>query len=153
MACTTRTGGYRYVTLYGFAVVAFAVAAPAAVAQSFDGNWTGQISCAKLSFTRATQTVPITMTISGGSASYSRQVYNEDNSAVVGTEVGSGTVAATGAIAVSARWQSAGAAPRFTYTASYSGTIAGNAATLQGTQVWSFDGKTENRSCSITMRR
>jgi hypothetical protein len=123
------------------------------LAQSYDGTWRGEFACAKLSFTRGPQRVPMTVTVSGNSASYTRQVYNQDNTAVVGTEEGSGTVAGNGQLTLSAKWTSAGPNPRYTYTASYSGTITGNTANLRGTQVWKFDGKTENRSCTIALKR
>jgi hypothetical protein len=31
--------------------------------------------------------------------------------------------------------------------------VSGGSASLNGTQVWSYDGKTENRSCSIVLKR
>jgi len=34
----------------------------------------------------------------------------------------------------------------------YSGTLSKGAGSLRGTQIWSFDGKTENRGCSITLK-
>jgi hypothetical protein len=40
-----------------------------------------------------------------------------------------------------------------TYTASYEGSFKGTAANLKGTQVWSFDRKTENRACTIALKR
>jgi Skp family chaperone for outer membrane proteins len=120
-------------------------------ARLFDGMWRGTLSCAKLSFTRGPLKVPLDVTIQGTSASYSHKIYNQDYTAVIGTEEGSGTVGADGAINLSAVWKSAGPYPRYTFTASYSGTLSKGAGSLQGTQIWRFDGKTENRSCSITL--
>ena len=76
-----------------------------------------------------------------------------DCARVVGTEEGSGTVAADGAIKLTAIWKSVGDKPRYTYTASYSGKLSRAQGTLRGTQVWSFDHKTENRACSIVLKR
>lgn len=128
-------------------------ATASAQAQSFDGAWTGQITCAKLSFTTGTLKTAMEMKVEKGQASYSRDVFNKDGSRVVGNESGAGTVAADGALTLNATWKSAEEKPRYTYTASYSGKLSGKAGTLKGTQVWSFDGKTENRSCSITLKR
>jgi hypothetical protein len=44
--------------------------------------------------------------------------------------------------------------PRYAYTASYAGAVAAKSASLKGTQVWkSVDGKTENRACTIALKR
>ncbi len=134
-------------------MTAWLCSAPMAMAQSFDGSWHGQITCAKLSFTKGTQKVAMTMTVSGGQATYSRQVYNKDNTAVVGTEEGTGPVASDGAIKLTATWKSPKADPKYTYTASYSGTMTGNAAQLRGTQVWTYEGKSEDRACSIALSK
>ncbi len=122
-------------------------------AEDLSGTWRGTLSCAKLSFTRGPQKVPLDVTVSGTTASYSRQVYNRDNTAVVGTEEGTGTVGADGAINLKSSWKGAGPNPRYTFTASYSGTLAKGSGNLKGVQIWSFDGKTENRACSITLKQ
>src|SRR6266705_7162282 len=114
---------------------------------------TGTISCAKLSFTKGALKVAMDMTVSGTSATYAREVLNADGSRIVGTEEGTGKVAADGKLDLTATWKSADERPRYTYTASYSGTLSGKSGAIRGTQVWSFDGKTENRSCSIALKR
>ena len=126
---------------------------PRTLAQSFDGKWTGTISCAKLSFTKGALKVAMDMTVSGTSATYAREVLNADGSRIVGTEEGTGKVATDGKLDLTATWKSADERPRYTYTASYSGTLSGRSGAIRGTQVWSFDGKTENRSCSIALKR
>jgi hypothetical protein len=130
----------------------FAATANNALAQSFDGKWTGDISCAKLSFTKGTMKAQLDMAVASGKATYARDVFNADGTRVVGTEEGSGTVAANGAIKLTAIWKSVGDRPRYTYTASYNGTLSGNQGTLRGTQIWTFDNKTENRACSIVLK-
>jgi hypothetical protein len=142
----------RLLSIVACAGAAWVLSGSPSFAQSHDGTWHGEIACAKLSFTKGPQKVPMTMTVSGNSATYTRQVYNKDNTAVVGTEEGTGTIAGD-QITLSAKWNSARANPRYTYTASYSGAVTGTAANLRGTQVWSFDGKTENRSCTIALKR
>jgi hypothetical protein len=142
--------------MIGLVVAAWALSVPPATAQSGQNFWRGRINCAKLSFARSPQRVPMTLTVSGNAATYThrvRVVYSRNNSPAVGTEVGSGTVAADGAITLSAMWTATGANPRLTYTASYSGRMHPDTAELQGGQVWSYDGKTENRSCSIRLNR
>jgi hypothetical protein len=124
-----------------------------AAAENFNGTWHGTLTCAKLSFTKGTQKVPIDVTVSGTSASFSRKIYNRDNTAVVGTEEGSGTVGADGAIKLTSAWKGVGPNPKDTYTASYGGTLSKSNGNLKGTQVWSFDSKTENRACSIALKQ
>jgi hypothetical protein len=114
-------------------------------------TWRGQITCAKLSFTKGTQNAAMVLTVSGDRATCSRQVYNRDNTAVVGTEEGSGTIASDGAITLTAIWKSPNS--KYSYTASYRGTLTRNVARLRGTQVWTSNGKRENRNCSIALRK
>ena len=122
-------------------------------AQSFEGTWRGEMSCSKLSFTTGPQKVPMDVVVSGGNATFARKVWNEDNSVVVGTEEGGGKVEANGAIKLSSEWRSAGANPHYTFTASYAGNFKSSVGSLRGTQVWKFDGKMEDRICSIALRR
>jgi len=42
---------------------------------------------------------------------------------------------------------------KYTYTASYSGRFHPATVRLRGTQVWSYDGQTENRSCYVLLSR
>jgi hypothetical protein len=124
-----------------------------AASENFNGTWHGTLTCAKLSFTKGTQKVPIDVTVSGTSASFSRKIYNRDNTAVVGTEEGTGTVGADGAIKLTSSWKGGGPNPKYAYTASYSGTLSKGSGSLKGTQIWHFDGKTENRACSIALKQ
>ena len=131
-------------TITAFAACLLLGTTTGAGAQSVDGAWTGQITCVMLIFTAK---AAMEMTVANGQASYS-------GSRGVGTESGSGAVAADGDITLTGSGTSAAEdKPRYTYTASYSGKISGGAATLKGTQAWSFDGKTENRACSIALER
>ena|SRR5215471_10031037 len=141
----------RLVSIVVCVVAACAFAPLPSFAQSYDGIWKGQVTCAKLSFAKGTQKVPLTMTVSGASATYTRQVYDRDNTRVVGTEEGSGTVSGNGEIKVSAKWASPNG--KFAYTATYSGSLKGSSGSLRGTQVWNVEGKSENRSCSISLSR
>jgi hypothetical protein len=127
--------------------------APAAMAESFDGKWTGTFSCVKLSFTKGPLKVPIDMTVANGVVTSTRDVLSADGSRIISTVEGTGTIGADGKITLSETWKSAGERPRYTYTASYAGTVSGNTANIRGTQIWSFDRKTENRACTITLKR
>jgi hypothetical protein len=128
-------------------------AATGVAAETLDGTWQGEMSCAKLSFTKGSQNVPVEVVVSGRSVSFARKVWNQDNSSVVGTEEGSGEVDAKGEIKIASVWKSTGANPRFTFTASYAGRLQRSGGSLTGTQVWTFDGKTENRGCSLSLKR
>jgi hypothetical protein len=137
--------------ILGLALTAGALATTAALAQSLDGAWRGQMNCAKLSFTKGPQSVPITVSVSGSSANFSRQVYNEDRSAVVGGETGNGTVSTAGAISLNGAFRSGSGNSSF--TATYAGTLKGGSGSLRGTQVWTYGGKTENRGCTISLKK
>lgn len=144
---------HRLASVIASVFIASVVSGLPVFAQSLDGTWKGQITCAKLSFTKGTQKVPITMTVAGEKASYERQVYNRDNSQVVGTEEGSGTIEKNGEIKLSATWKGIKENPHWTYTGAYSGSIKGRSANLSGTQVWkSVDGKSEDRKCTIMLK-
>lgn len=127
--------------------------ATGAAAETPDGTWRGEMNCAKLSFTKGSQKVPVEVVVSGRSVTLARKVWNQDNSSVVGTEEGSGEVDANGEIKISSVWKSTGATPRFAFTASYLGRLQIDVGSHSGTQVWTFDGRTENRVCSVSLKR
>lgn len=141
----------RFVT--SIAASCWMLQTPAATAQGFDGEWTGTISCAKLLYTKGTLRAPMVMTVAKAQATYARNVFNADGSRIVGTEEGKGTIGADGKLTLTSTWRAAGDRPRYTYMASYEGTMSAASATLRGMQVWSFDGKTENCPCTITLKR
>jgi len=146
--------GITNVTLVGLGAAGLLAATiVGATAEAFDGTWHGTLSCAKLSFTKGPQRVQLDVTVSGASVSYSRDIYNRDNTAVVGKEEGTGSVAADGAITLTSAWKGVGPNPRYTYTASYKGSLSKCNGNLKGIQVWQVDGKTENRDCSIALKQ
>ena len=77
----------------------------------------GEMSCAKLSFTRGSQKVPIEVVVSANKATLAREVWNQDNSAVVGTEECGAEVGAGGAIKLSLEWKATDANPRYAFGA------------------------------------
>ena len=126
------------------------LSAQTALAQSFDGQYTGKLDCAKLPYTTAPLNAePVAVTIAGSKVSYSRTLYDRDRSEVVGKETGSGVVAADGSITLSGGWTGR----RDTLKASYRGKFSGGGATLNGSHVISYEGKTYNRSCAMTIGR
>jgi hypothetical protein len=138
----------RYRMIAGLAMISSLCFADSALSQSFDGQYKGKLDCAQLPYTRDDLAAePVTLAITGGKVSYSRTLYHRDRSEVVGKETGSGTVAADGTITLSGGWSG----QRDTVKASYRGKFAGGAATLSGRQVISYDGKTYNRACSLTI--
>jgi len=138
--------------MIGIAAVALAFSGPSAIAQSFNGTWRGQINCGKLSFASGPRRFPMIVRVSANSATYSRQVRDRARK-LVGTEEGTGAVDGNGAIELTAKWISARANSRITYTASYRGSMHPSTANLQGTQVWMRGGQTESRGCSISLSR
>jgi len=133
------------------AVVTSLLAQSPILAAGFDGKWQGHMKCLKLAETTGAQEVPVTMIVKGGEVTMSRSVHNVDNTKVVGTESGTGTIGSDGAIKLSSSWKNPNPSIQFAFTATYSGTATGNTASLSGTEVWTIKGNTENRSCSITL--
>jgi hypothetical protein len=130
------------------AMLASLLSAPAARAQSFDGQYTGKLDCAKLAYTDADLSgEPVSLTISGGKVSYSRTLYEHNRSEVVGKETGAGSVTSDGSVTLSGGWTGR----RDSVRASYRGKFSGASATLSGRHVISFEGKTYNRTCSMTI--
>lgn len=116
----------------------------------FDGNWTGTIACDKLSFTNNPMKTTLALAVSQGAASFTRPVYDPVTNRVAGYETGKGTVATNGAISLSSIWPYP---TTRTYTASYGGVLSGNHGELKGTQIFRYDGKTEERNCAIVVDR
>jgi hypothetical protein len=134
------------------AVVALGVSAlPAAAATpSFDGRYKAVLNCAKLPFTDAPlDNEPVELTVAKGRASYSRTLYGANRKMVVGKETGSGTVAADDTISLSGGWTG----QRDTLQATYSGKFAGQTTALNGKHTVRYQGRTYDRSCTLTVKR
>ena len=118
-------------------------------AQSFDGAYRGTLNCAKLSWTKAPLTnEPVSVAILDGKVSYSRVLYGVDRSKVVGQESGNGTIAPDGTIALSGGFQGR----RDTMKANYRGKLENGAGILNGAQSVTYQGKTENRACTLQLK-
>jgi len=130
------------------AMLASLLSAPAARSQSFDGQYTGKLDCAKLAYTDADLSAePVALTISGGRVSYSRTLYEHNRSEVVGKETGGGAVTPDGSVTLSGGWTGR----RDSVKASYRGKFSGGSAALSGRHIISYEGKTYNRTCSMTI--
>jgi hypothetical protein len=68
---------------------------------------------------------------------------------VVGKETGSGTVAADGTMNLSGGWTG----QRDTLQASYGGKLVAGTAILSGKHVVTYQGRSYDRSCTLTVRR
>lgn len=140
----------RLAILAGLAMAAWLLPVESGLAQSFDGQYTGKLDCAQLPYTKAELGAePVAVTIADGKVSYSRTLYEHDRSEVVGKETGTGTVAPDGSITLSGGWTGR----RDSVKASYRGKFVGGAAKLDGHHVISYEGKTYNRTCLMTIAR
>jgi hypothetical protein len=119
-------------------------------AQSFDGQYKGLLTCAKLTFTDAVlDNEPVDLKITNGKASYSRTLYGANRSQIVGKETGTGTVGADGTIALAGGWTG----KRDSLKASYGGRLQGGTATLAGKHVVIYQGRSHDRSCTLTVKK
>lgn len=133
----------------GLAVAAIMLAPAGAAAEVAAGTYSGTLNCAKLPFTKGPQRAALKIQVSGGQASYTRSVGNEDNSITVGSESGSGTIAADGSVTLSGSWRG----QRNSFSATYAGKIGASGGKLSGRQNWSYNGQSYTRPCSITLAR
>lgn len=129
-----------------------ATSAPAS-AQSLDGTYTGTITCESMAGTTQRPLVgKLTLTVSGGGATYERMIQTPTGQPSGNYERGKGTVTPAGAIALDGGGQNAGSS----MTGSYSGTISGGVARLSGTQRWNMarggPDAAGARSCTIEAR-
>jgi hypothetical protein len=124
-----------------------------AAADDFDGKWTGTINCAKLSFTKGPFKVPMEMTVDKGAASYVRDVYNKDGTQVVGTGEGTGTIGEGGKLTLTGRG-SPPSSGRATPTRRPIRARSRRSPRASKARMWkSADGKSENRACTIALKR
>jgi hypothetical protein len=126
---------------------------PPARAQSYDGKYTGSMSCATIpGQTRAPLQTSFTMVVAASRAQYEREVMRpEDTKTKLGvTERGTGTVSPSGDVSVTG---SAGRAD-WSYEATYQGRFESNSIRLSGAQLWRLPGRSPHeRPCTITLSR
>ena len=120
-------------------------------ADSFDGKWTGEMDCAKLSFTNGAMKVPFELSVTGAMVTYSRQISNPDGSEFVGIEEGTGIVSGDGTIKLKSVAKAA--SRKLNFTGAYAGKLTAASGSLTGTQTWSSANGSEDRDCTITIQR
>ncbi|HET9687749.1 MAG TPA: hypothetical protein VFP79_11295 [Pseudolabrys sp.] len=120
-----------------------------ASAQSIEGMFRGMYVCEKLPTTRNILQAPLDLEVKGDSARFARPLFNLDGSRVVGNELASGTVDASGRLHLTSRWSYLGN----TSNAEYSGTVTSTGGTLTGTQTWTGPGGGQpvRRTCTIAV--
>lgn len=124
-----------------------------ALAQSYDGTYTGTIFCEPIPgvTTKPLQT-PFTLRIAGEKIDYEREVLRPDERTPLGvTEKGAGKLGAGGELMLSG----AAAGRTFRGDAQYQGKISADSIRLTGTQVWTYPDKPApfHRSCTIELKR
>jgi hypothetical protein len=118
-----------------------------ATAQVRDATYRGTLVCGKIPFIRSPARSAIDVTIAGNSAKYTHAVIISGR-AFVGTENGTGTVDG-GKITLKGNWKG----DKHAYSATYSGSFVRRSAKLTGVQVWTHEGKTQNRECTGAIKR
>jgi hypothetical protein len=120
--------------------------APAAAHAQADGAFPGTLSCDALPTGKNALRVPVTVTISGGRASYTFPA-QAPGSASGGTETGTGTLGPDRRLVLTGQGKGNGLA----YTARYAGEVSGRGGLLAGTQTWTISGKPYSRPCQLLL--
>lgn len=120
-----------------------------ASAQAVEGKFRGMYVCEKLPTTRNILRAPLDLEVKGDSARFARPLFNLDGSRVVGNELASGTVDASGRLHLTSRWSYLGN----TSNAEYNGTLTSTGGTLTGTQTWTGPGGGDpiRRTCTVAV--
>lgn len=132
------------------AILAVALTATPSAAQGLDGVYLGKLGCEVLvGQTRRALATDIRITIAGTRVTYEREILSPEGNQPTGIkERGTGTVTPP-TIAMGAT----GSGNSWSYTANYSGTIAGGAITMNGVQKWHVNRANQDRPCTISARR
>jgi hypothetical protein len=136
----------------GAPVAARARRAGAAGAAGYDGRYAGVITCDVLpGQTSQTLKTKFSMTIADGRATYEREVLRPNNTLRAGiTERGTGTVSASGDVALTG----AAAGQGWSYDSDYRGRFDGKRLRLSGAQQWRLPSKAQHsRPCTVTVSR
>ena len=92
--------------------------------------------------------VPVDFAVRGGDVQFARPLFDLRGTRVLGSELGTGSVDAAGAVHVNSTWEFRG----ITVHGDYSGTLTPNGGTLTGTQSWrSPEGGDRSRTCQIAL--
>jgi hypothetical protein len=92
--------------------------------------------------------VPLDIVLRGNEIQFARPLFNLRGTRVLGSELGNGSVDASGKIHVTSNWEYGG----ITVDGDYSGTLTPNAGTLTGTQSWRDpSGQARSRTCQAAL--
>jgi hypothetical protein len=144
------SAGARTAVVFAAASLATGLTAAPALAQVPE-RFSGTLSFAKSAFAKAARREPFTLDVAGEIARYRHTVLNEDGTAGVGTEAGEGPVGSDGRVTLAGAWKSPTGV--YSYAARYSGTLTSKGGQLAGNQAWKMDGRSGERSCTITLSK
>jgi hypothetical protein len=100
--------------------------------------------------------VPFAMTVTGGRASFQREIGTPDGRPTGTYERGTGTVGADGTVSLTGGGEGRGTQTgrTWSFSSNYGGRISGGSLTMQGQQLWQIPGTPNaTRACTITLSR
>ena len=129
------------------------ILAGSAQAQSLDGSYAGKITCGVLTSVSRPLSVDFSMKVSGGEATYQREIVRpaSGSGAAVSTgsyERGSGTVSPSGEVTLHGKGEGS-----FVFESEYRGQLSGITGQLSGSQRWQARGTNETRSCQVELKK
>jgi hypothetical protein len=149
--CLDRTARLTALALIVSTAPAFAQdATPTAPkpAPSLASAYRGVFVCDKLASASDILHVPIDLAVRGDAVQFARPMFNLNGSRVYGSELGTGTVDASGNVRLQSEWMAGGAQVQ----GSYAGTLTPDSGTLSGKQTWRLrDGTAGGRNCQIAL--
>lgn len=133
----------RVLIVAGLLVASAAVAAP-----SFDGTYTGTLTCPAFPGQEPVR-APMSMTVAGRTATYEREIVPPAGPGGAGTyERGTGTVAPDGKLVLTG-----GCEGGFSCATDYRGDLSAKPIRLKGTQRWWYRGGDRQRECEAELTR
>jgi hypothetical protein len=134
--------------LGGLAVISLTLAAAVALAASFDGTYTGTLSCPALPQQQPLR-VEIEVTVSGPTATYEQIAKPGAATGDLGAqESGRGSVSPAGEIVLSG-----GCRGGFSCVTEYRGDLSKTPVRLKGSQRWWFRSGEHERECDVELKR
>ena len=135
----------------GFAlipVLAQNAQAPAPAAPTLADHYRGAFVCEAAPGATDILHVPIDLALRGKEVQFARPLFNLRGSRVMGSELGTGTIDASGNIHLQSAWEFRGVAVQ----GSYDGALTADSGALGGKQVWRTSaGATGSRACQIVV--
>ena len=133
--------------LGGALVAALALAAAGVLAASFDGKYTGALSCPAFP-NQPPLRVDIAVTVSGQTATYEQTAKPGTETDVGAQEAGSGAVSPSGEIVLNG-----GCRGGFSCVTEYRGDLSKTPIRLKGSQRWWFRSGERERACDVELTR